>query len=132
MDFSIFDTGKIDEYARQAKAQWGKTAEYKEFERKAAGRSREEEQTVAKEFIQIFAEFGGLKDTVPTSAAAQEQVKKLQDFITEHYYKCSDDILYSLGQMYAGGGEYTENIDRTGGAGTAKFVAEAIRIYCGR
>lgn len=132
MDFSVFDTEKIDAYARQAKDQWGKTAEYKEFEQKAAGRSREEEQTIAKEFMQIFAEFGRIKDTAPVSEAAQAQVQKLQNFITEHYYKCSDDILYSLGQMYAGGGEFTENIDRAGGAGTAKFVAEAVRIYCGK
>lgn len=130
MDFEAFNTEQIDAYARQAKERWGKTAAYQEFENKAAGRSREEEQSIAKEFMQIFAEFGGLKDTAPESGAAQEQVKKLQDYITKHYYKCSDEILYDLGQMYAGDGEFTENIDRAGGAGTAKFTAEAIRIYC--
>ncbi len=132
MDFSVFDTQKIDEYAKQAKQRWGKTDAYKESVQKAAGRSKEEEQNIAKEFMQIFAEFGELKNTKPESGAAQEQVKKLQDYITEHYYKCSDDILYSLGQMYAAGGEFTENIDRAGGAGTAQFTAEAIQIYCGK
>lgn len=132
MDFSVFDTQKIDEYAKQAKQRWGKTDAYKESVQKAAGRSKEEEQNIAKEFMQIFAEFGELKNTKPESGAAQEQVKKLQDYITEHYYKCSDDILYSLGQMYAVGGEFTEKIDRAGGAGTAQFTAEAIRIYCGK
>ena len=29
MDFSAFDTSKIDEYTRRAKEQWGNTAEYK-------------------------------------------------------------------------------------------------------
>lgn len=130
MDFEAFHTEQIDAYARQAKERWGKTAAYQEFENKAAGRSREEEQSIAKEFMHIFAELGELKDTAPESIAAQEQVKKLQDYITEHYYKCSDEILYSLGQMYAGGGEFTENIDRAGGAGTARFTADAIRIYC--
>lgn len=132
MDFSVFDTQKIDEYAKQAKQRWGKTDAYKESVQKAAGRSKEEEQNIAKEFMQIFAEFGELKNTKPESGAAQEQVKKLQDYITEHYYKCSDDILYSLGQMYAAGGEFTENIDWAGGAGTAQFTAEAIQIYCGK
>lgn len=132
MDFSVFDTQKIDEYAKQAKQRWGKTDAYKESVQKAAGRSKEEEQNIAKEFMQIFAEFGELKNTKPESGAAQEQVKKLQDYITEHYYKCSDDILYSLGQMYAAGGDFTENIDRAGGAGTAQFTAETIRIYCGK
>lgn len=132
MDFEAFNTEKIDEYTKQAKEQWGNTAEYREFEKKAAGRSKEDEQIIAKEFMQIFEEFGRLQTKDPESEAVQEQVKKLQDYITEHYYKCSDDILYSLGRMYAGGGEYTENINRAGGEGTAKFTAEAIRIYCGK
>jgi hypothetical protein len=34
--------------------------------------------------------------------------------------------------MYSGGGEMTENIDRAGGKGTAKFAGEAVRIYCER
>ena len=35
MDFSAFDTRKIDEYTKQAKEQWGKTDAYKEFEEKS-------------------------------------------------------------------------------------------------
>ena len=32
--------------------------------------------------------------------------------------------------MYASGGEFTENIDKAAGSGTAVFVAKAIEIYC--
>ncbi|MBR6394968.1 MAG: TipAS antibiotic-recognition domain-containing protein, partial [Ruminococcus sp.] len=35
-------------------------------------------------------------------------------------------------QMYAAGGEFTENIDKMGGEGTAEFTARAISIYCGK
>lgn len=132
MDFSVFDTKKMDEYARQAKEKWGNTAEYKEFEQKSQNRSREEEQAIVEKFMQVFAGFGKLKDTEPESADAQSQVKKLQDYITRHFYSCSNDILFGLGQMYAAGGEFTANIDRVGGEGTAKFAAKAIQIYCGR
>ena len=45
----------------------------------------------------------------------QLQVRKLQDYITDHFYTCSDKILCGLGRMYAGGGELTENIDDVGG-----------------
>lgn len=130
MDFSVFNTQKIDEYARQAKEQWGKTAEYKEFEQKSQSRSKEEEQAVMEQFMQLFIEFGRLKDMEPEAADVQEHVKKLQDYITQNFYKCSKAVLLSLGQMYAGGGEFTANIDRVGGKGTAAFTAEAIRIYC--
>lgn len=131
MDFSVFDTKKMDEYARQAKEQWGQTAEYEEYAQKSQGRSKEEERNVMENFLQLFVEFGKLKEGEPQSAEAQNQVRKLQDYITQNFYHCSKDVLLGLGQMYAGGGEFTTNIDGVGGAGTAKFTAEAIRIYCG-
>ena len=132
MDFSVFDTKKIDEYAKQAKEQWGKTAEYKEFEQKSQSRSKEEERAVMEQFVQLFIDFGKLKDMEPEAAEVQSCVGNLQDYITQNFYKCTNDILFSLGQMYAGGGEFTTNIDSVGGKGTAEFAAEAIRIYCGK
>ena len=35
MDFTAFDTKKIDEYAKKAKEQWGNTSEYQEFEERS-------------------------------------------------------------------------------------------------
>ena len=64
------------------------------------------------------------------SSEVQEQVKKLQAFITDHFYKCSDEVLFSLGKMYAAGGEFTDNIDKMGGDGTAEFTYQAINNYC--
>ena len=46
-------------------------------------------------------------------------------------HKCSNEILSGLGKMYAGGGEFTENINKMGGEGTAEFTHRAIQIYCG-
>jgi len=39
MDFTPFDHSKMDEYATQAKAKWGKTEAYQEFEAKTAGQT---------------------------------------------------------------------------------------------
>ena len=74
----------------------------------------------------LFAAFGTLRDTAPDGEAAQAQVKALQDYITDHYYRCTDEILRGLGELYAAGGEMTDNIDQLGGEGTAAFVAQAI------
>jgi hypothetical protein len=52
-------------------------------------------------------------------------------FITKKMYTCTKDILSNLGQMYAGGGDFTTNIDGAGGEGTAQFASDAIEIYCG-
>ena len=130
MNFDAFDTSKIDEYAAQAKASWGKTSAYKEFEEKTKGRTKEEDQRVYQGMIDIFGEFGQIRNTDPASGEAQALVKKLQDYITEHMYTCTKEILSGLGKMYAGGGDFTTNIDRFGGEGTAVFASKAIEIYC--
>ena len=130
MDFSAFDTAKMEEYAAQAKASWGTTAAYREYEEKSKNRPAEKERELGEQMMQIFAAFGKVKDGSPASEEAQALVRKLQAFITEHYYACSREILSGLGRMYAGGGEMTENIDRYGGAGTGVFANEAIQIYC--
>ena len=65
----------------------------------------------------------------PEDEQVQLQVRKLQDYITDHFYTCSDKILCGLGRMYAGGGELTENIDDVGGVGTAEFASKAIDIF---
>lgn len=127
MSFEVFDTRKIDEYARQAKASWGTTDAYKEFEKKSEGRSKEAQQKLNVEMMGIFAEFGKIKDLSPDGKEAITLVKKLQEHITEHYYTCTDEILLSLGTMYAGGGDFTVNIDKIGGEGTAVFAYEAIK-----
>lgn len=132
LDFTAFETKKIDEYARQAKESWGQTPEYREFEKKSEGRTMEEERLLSIEFMGVFDEFGRMKGTDPYSEEAQAQVKRLQDYITEHYYTCSEKILCDLGRMYVAGGSMTQNIDRAGGEGTAEFVCRAIEVYCGR
>lgn len=132
LDFTAFDCRKIDEYARQAKAAWGQTPEYREYEQKSAGRTRADEQRLGMDLMGILAAFGGMQDLAPDDPKLQAQVTKLQGFITENMYTCSDEILLSLGRMYAGGGSFTESIDKAGGPGTAECAWRAIEAHCGR
>ena len=130
MDFKAFDKSKLEEYSKRAKAQWGDTAAYKEYEAKAKNRTDRAEEKLGEGLMQIFAEFGKILNQDPAGAEAQALVKKLQDYITANYYTCTDKILAGLGQMYAAGGEFTENIDAAGGFGTAVFANKAIEVYC--
>ena len=130
LTFDAFDTRKIDEYAAQAKASWGQTPAYKEFEEKSKGRTDKENRDLGEGMMMIFTEFGAILETDPASEEAQALVKKLQDYITEHFYTCTNEILSGLGKMYAGGGDFTTNIDGYGGKGTAEFVHQAIEHYC--
>ena len=130
MDFSSFDHSELDEYAAQAKAKWGKTNAYKEFEQKTAGQTTAQMQNAGEGLMAIFAQLGAIRHTSPASGEAQALVAKLQGFITEHYYTCTREILRSLGQMYIAGDSMTENIDKAGGEGTAEFAHQAIEIFC--
>ncbi|MBQ8803144.1 MAG: MerR family transcriptional regulator [Tyzzerella sp.] len=132
MSFDAFDTKKLDEYAAQAKASWGKTEAYKEYEEKTKDRTAKQMNEVAVKMMVLFEEFGQMLHLEPECEEVQNQVKMLQDYITEHFYTCTNEILSSLGKMYAGGGSMTENIDKAGGEGTAEFVTKAIEIYCRR
>lgn len=132
MSFEAFDTKKIDEYAKQAKESYATTPAYKEFEEKSKGRSKEHEKQLGIGMMNIFADFGKLLSHDTADAVVQEKVTELRAYITEHYYNCTPEILKSLGEMYAGGGSMTENINNYAGEGTAEFAAEAIRTYCAR
>ena len=130
MDFKAFDRSKLDEYSRQAKELYGNLPEYKEMEEKQRNRTEEDEKILADRFMLLFQEAGEIKDSDPASAKAQNLVKRIQDYITENLYTCTNTILRGLGKMYSGGGDFTANIDAYGGEGTAVFVANAIEIYC--
>lgn len=130
LDFSAFDTSKIDEYVMQAKATYGNSEYYKEYEEKTKGKTDKDMQILSQDMIQLFVEFGQMKEEDASSEKVQAQVKKLRDFINDNFYTCNDKILQALGKMYSGGGSITENIDKTGGEGTAEFVAEAIKVFC--
>ena len=130
MDFSAFDTKKIDEYTKKAKEQWGTSSEYKEFEEKSRDWTDGDKKGVYADFIKIFENFGKIKDSDPASENAQNMVGELKDYISAHFYKCSNEVLAGLGKMYVSGGEFTDNINSYGGEGTANFVYEAINVYC--
>ena len=117
-------------YSKDAKQIWGETEAYKEYEKKAGNRSKEDNDSIMKEFMDLFVDAGKIKDADPSSDEAQSMVKKLKDFITEHFYTCTDEILSGLGKMYASGNVFTVNIDNAGGKGTATFVSSAIEEYC--
>lgn len=131
-DFTAFDTAKIDDYIAKAREYWGDTAAFKEFEEKNADRTSEENAGINTELMKIFVQFGGMKDMDPASPKVQKQVKKLQDYITDKFYKCTNTILSSLGHAYSAEGEMNRNIDKAGGKGTGEFVDKAIQIYCSK
>ena len=124
MNFKPFDTAKIDEYAAEAKAKWGKTDAYREYEQRGKGAD------AADALMALFAEVGKLRHLSLDAQEVQSAVARIQTFITENYYNCTKEIFAGLGRMYVADERFRENIDRAGGEGCAEFVSRAIEIYC--
>lgn len=121
MSFSSFDKTELEEFTAEAKEKWGHTDAYKEYEQKYS-----DSADTTDEFMQIFAEIGKVKHLSPDCEEAQKLIKKLQNFITDNYYTCTDEILKGLGEIYVSDQRFKNNIDKAGGIGTAEFTAKAI------
>lgn len=130
MNFKVFDKSEIEQYKAEAKAKWGDTQAYKEYEQKAATQSDLKCDEVANRLMTIFAEIGTYRHLSPSAKEVQEKIAVLQKFITDNYYVCTDEILNGLGQMYVDDERFKKNIDKAGGDGTAEFVRQAISVYC--
>ena len=126
--FDALDRTELDAYKEEAREKWGKTAAWQEY----AGKKKtpEQQQKAAEVMMALFAELGTMKNCPPESDAVQEKVKALQQFITDHFYTCTKEILGSLGLMYTQDERFRKNIDGAGGEGTAAFVQKAIEYYC--
>ena len=130
LKFKNWDPKKIDDYSAQAENLYGKTDAWQEYKQKSNNRSKAQEQALGDGIMELFTTLGTMKELSPDSPEVQAWVKELQNYITEHFYTCTPQILQGLGEMYAGGGSMTENIDAAGGNGTGEFARDAIRIYC--
>ena len=130
MDFNAYDTKKLDAYAAEAKKRWGHTDAWKESQEKAKGKTREDRTAEADGLMDIFRRLGAYRTGDPAAPGAQALIAELQEYITGHYYRCTNQILLGLGQLYAAGDEMNENIDHAGGEGTGDFARRAIEVYC--
>ena len=132
IDFAAFSTEELDTRTAEAKARWGATSAWWEYETKAVGRGAKEAKTMGEDLLALFVPFGEMAAAGedPAAPVAQAQVAAIQSFITEHYYTCTPQILEGLGRMYAAGGDFAANIDAAAGPGAAAFAAQAISAYC--
>ena len=127
MEFRPFDDSAIQQLKEEARAKWGGTAAYQEYQEKAAAGADFDQ--AARQMTELFAGFGRLRHLPPDAQPVQQQVCALQEHITRCYYTCTREILYSLGQMYTEDQRFAASIDQAGGEGTAAFVRQAIEAW---
>lgn len=135
MSFKEFDLTEIEKaknkYKEEAEKLYGNTKEYNESQKKQKKYSDEDRERINTEELLIFKDFSNIKNLNPSDTKVQNLVAKWQNHITKYYYKCTNEILKCLGQMYINDERFKENIDKNG-EGTAEFMSKAIKIYCSR
>lgn len=132
---SAFDKSDYEiahkQYEIEAKQRWGNMDAYKEHVQKTANYTKDKWHDVNDGLMIVLAKFAECMKNGSTadSCEAKLLVKELQNYITENYYTCTNEILAGLGKMYVADERFKNNIDKHAG-GTAEFVSKAIEIYC--
>ncbi len=121
----------MNTFTNEVKEKWGQTDAYKEYSQKTKGYSKENFNAMNEGLENILEDFAVCMNSgsSPDSNDAQALVEKLQSYITENFYSCTNEILSGLGQMYVADERFKNNIDKHS-LGTAEFVSEAIKVYC--
>lgn len=132
MNFDVFDKSEIETYEAEVKEKWGKTKAYREYRQKMSSQKEDRYGRITEELMTMFSELGEMKHLTPDDDQVQKKISALQNFITDHYYTCTNEILAGLGEMYVCDERFRTNIDKAGGDGTAAFVREAVAAYCSK
>lgn len=128
---NAFDNTEFENYKEEVKEKWGQTEAYNEYSQKTQGYSKEKFNSLTDGMDSLMQEFAGCMNSGLSvdSTDAQNLVKKLQSYITENFYTCTNEILAGLGQMYVADERFKNNIDKHS-LGTAEFIRKAIEFYC--
>lgn len=120
-------------YDKEVKQRFGNTDAYKEHAEKTANYTADKWQEVNDGLMSVFAKFAECMQNGNSadSDKAQALVIELQDYITENYYTCTNEILSGLGLMYVADERFKNNIDKNS-VGTAEFISGAIKVYCNK
>lgn len=117
------------QYAQEVRERWGETSAYAESQARTGAYGAGDWAAIQAGMDERMAAFADVRTLPPEDARVQALVADWQQYITDHFYACTDEILEGLGQMYEADERFRENIDRHG-KGTAQCMARAIAAYC--
>jgi len=127
----LFDGFDPSEYEDEARQRWGRTREFEESAARTGKYTKADWEKIKAEADGIYRNIADLMDRDPGDAAVQEWVGRWHQHINKWYYTCSLEVFRGLGEMYVQDERFTKNIDKTR-PGLARFLRDAMRVYCDR
>lgn len=86
--------------------------------------------------LHYYDEIGLLKPAMVTDSKyrlyTDDDLSRLQQYISESFYKCDNQILLYLGQLYISDERFSNYINGFSNGNLASFFSEAINIFCAK
>ncbi len=132
LSFSEFDESSIiakqKEYHEEVVHRWKNTQAYKEFEEKQSKRNNEFPD-IDKKAREIFGEIAKCMESPPSCKKVQHLISLWQNYITENYYNCTNEMLQYLALLYVEDARFKTYINSIGDD-LAQYINEAMNFYC--
>ena len=138
--FTPFSDAKVlelrEKYRSEVLKRWGDTESFKEYEKAFLSQSREKQEDQLKKFHLVskdtFERLAQFQNQSPACQEVQQIVGEWQRYISESFYKCDNQMLLYLGQLYIGDERFSNYINKFGNGNLAAFFSEAINIFCAK
>lgn len=138
--FAAFSNSKIldlqEQYREEMIQRWGDTESYKEYQEIFSKRSRKKQQEAFDSLLnksqEVFERLAMYEKKNPASGEVQAVVKEWQEYISENFYQCDNQMLTYLGALYVNDERFSAFINRFGSNNLAEYFSKAIKIYCSK
>ena len=138
--FAPFSDTKVlelkEKYRSEVLERWGDTHSFKEYEAAFLSQPKEGQRNQLERFLSVskdtFKKLARFQNQSPACQEVQQIVKEWQQYISESFYKCDNQILLYLGQLYISDERFSNYINGFGSGNLASFFSEAINIFCAK
>lgn len=132
LSFKQFDESTIiakqKDYHDEVVKRWKDTKYYRDFKEKQY-KCNNSFTDIDEEAKIIFREIAGYMESPPSCKEVQNLISLWQNYITENYYTCNNEMLQCLSQMYVDDERFNSYINSIRDS-LAQYINEAINFYC--
>ena len=127
--FAPFSDTKVlelkEKYRSEVLERWGDTHSFKEYEAAFLSQPKEGQRNQLERFLSVskdtFEKLARFQNQSPACQEVQQIVKEWQQYISESFYKCDNQILLYLGQLYISDDRFSNYINGFGSGNLASF-----------
>lgn len=138
LSFEPFSNVKAQELKEKYRAEvlerWGNTAIFKDYENSFLSQSPKDQSNHIESFRfasrATFKKLAQYQEQSPSCREVQRLVKEWQQYISATFYKCDNQMLLYLANLYVTDERFSNYINSYGSNDLASFFSQAIKIFC--